>query len=145
MPAILLESSRGKTEHLLFALLLTEEVPDLLGRKGQERFVDVLLKPARPDNGSAATSGSTTACWSGSVGLQQGPSYVGRVLAIQRQVNTSANAKIANIPLSSAQALWAEMFPDDDNTDVSSRIIAVSPPIFTDVQISCTIDTGGHK
>jgi hypothetical protein len=135
----------NKTEHLLFALLITEEVPDLLGRKGQERFVDVLLKPARPDDGSTAAPGSTTACWSGSAGLRQGPSYVGRVLVVQRQVNTSAHASITNIPLSSAQGLWAEMFPGDDTTDVSSRIVAVSPPIFTDVQISCMVDTGGQK
>jgi hypothetical protein len=139
-------NSNSKTEHLVFALLLTEEVPDLLGRKGQERFRDVLLQPAHPSSNVLSIdpdTGYTYACWSGAP--QKGSNYIGRVLAIQRQVNTWAYKTVVNPPLSSAQDLWVEMFPNDDAADASSRIVAVSPPISVSVPVSCSKDTGGQK
>lgn len=129
-------NSNAKTEHLIFGLLLTEEVPDLLGRKGQERFCDVLLQPAD------AGAGFSFASWSGAP--QPGPRYVGRILVIQRQVNTYPYRQ-KNPRLDSASKLWEEMFPGDDASDVSSRIVAVSPPISVDVSTPCLTDTGGQK
>jgi len=132
-------NSDKKAEHLLFGLLVTEEVPDLLGRKSQERFVDVLLQPAQPD--------VTLACWK--AGLQQGASYTGRILVIQRQASTTSFA--GNISLANVEQLWDEMFPAKDNQsgrdtlDAVSRIVAVSPPISTALQESCVDDTGGQR
>jgi hypothetical protein len=138
-------NSKSKTEHLLFALLLTEEVPDLLGRKGQERFRDVLLEPAHPypPGGPDSDPDYTYACWSGAP--PRGSNYIGRILAIQRQVNTWPYKAVANPPLSTAQTLWDEMFPSDATADASSRIVAVSPPIAISVSPSCLNDTGGQK
>lgn len=118
-----------------FALLLTQQVPDLLGRLGQERFVDMLLEPG----GDASDS----ACWkwpmpSGGVPRQgiDMNRLIGRIVVIQRQVNTTAKcdpkAATATKPicdLGHAGDLWTELFPKDPTQDAVSRIIAVSPPI----------------
>jgi len=132
--------------HLIFGLLLTEEVTDLLGRKGQERFHDILLQPS--------VYKTTAASWKASpsdVG-----NLIGRIIAIQRQVHVShgaaqSDACQAGAPsaadtrppctLTQSDELWREMFPPDGQ-DAIARIVAVSPPIYAKTPISCSVDPG---
>ncbi len=113
--------------HMMFAFLLTEQVPDLLGRKGQERYFQVCVR--RTDGTHASWSFDKTADG-------QSP-FVGRVLAIQMNPVPSA-AAITNEDL-----LWGALFPQSDttavlNSDAMARIVAVSPPIFSNV-LTCSI------
>jgi hypothetical protein len=142
------------TPHLIFGLLLTEEVPDLLGRKGQERYVDLLLKPS--------ASGSTLASWKPARNYD-GKNLIGRIVAIQRQVNVTPPAGMSAAcqasaalddtrplcTLTTADELWEQMFPGEDKDgiaqDAIARIVAVSLPIQKNSPISCAIATGGQK
>ncbi len=121
-------------EHYIYALLVTEEVSDLLGRQGQERFRDVLLNPAIGVPGSS----STTARWTTSL---TGSAFMGRILVIQRQANSTAcTTKKAGCVLSNASDLWKEMFPSDvpEQQDVISRIVSVSPPVYSSgTRVTC--------
>lgn len=133
--------------HVIFGLLLTEEVTDLLGRKGQERFHDILLQPSADK--------STVASWKSDI---DSPNLVGRIIAIQRQVNVSPpQGKVdacqegvvspgddrPPCTLSTADELWRELFVPDGQ-DVIARIVAVSPPISRTLSISCGV-SGGNK
>jgi len=123
-------------EHYLFALLLTQEVSDLLGRKGQERFMDVLLHPAT----SATDPSFTIASWS-APGLDDA-NVIGRIIVIQRQANsTDCIKKTRTCALLTADDLWKEMFPPAglEDQDALSRIVSVSPPISVNPTISCAI------
>jgi hypothetical protein len=134
--------------HLIFGILLTEEVPDLLGRKGQERFRDVLLQPN--------TDKSILASWKSD---HDSPNLIGRIIAIQRQVNVSPPQSNADpcrggvvspgdarppCTLATADELWREMFPRDGQ-DVIARIMAISPPVTKTAPITCAVNTGGKK
>ena len=110
-----------------FALLLTQEVPDLLGRRGQERFVDMLLQPApivdtvKPPKTYAATD----AAWKCNSPLATEPksqNLIARIVVIQRQVNTTAlcgkppgpppsSVPCPYLDITDAADLWKEMFP----------------------------------
>ena len=148
----------------LFALLLTQEVPDLLGRRGQERFVEMLLQ---------APTKSVAALWTyDSTESKVDPSnqdLIARIVVIQRQVNTTAltpcfdppvpppappsEPKLPQCDVRTAEALWEEMFPQapgsdtlpEKANDAISRIVAVSPPIpaynRTASLKSCKVDT----
>jgi hypothetical protein len=111
-----------------FALLLTQEVPDLLGRRGQERFVDMLLQENFKN--------SATAAWNYTPKPEVNPnSLIARIVVIQRQINTSKNSSVCKDPknpscdVPDANHLWPELFPADPTQDAISRIVAVSPPI----------------
>lgn len=130
-------------EHYLLALLLTQEVPDLLGRKGQERFMNVLLHPAT----AAADPSFTTASWSAR-GIDDDANVIGRIIVIQRQANsTECKNKARTCALSTADDLWKEMFPPagSEDQDALSRILSVSPPISVSQTMACAIKTGGMK
>jgi hypothetical protein len=149
-------SHAADSAHVIFALLLTEEVPDLLGRKGQERFVDVLLQPA---------ADSVAASWQ--FPQPKGVNLIGRIVVIQRQVDVTSSSvgkdacRLDSDPkdrrplcnLSSVADLWDEMFPGNIDQDAVSRIIAVSPPVFTVRSpsisriglLSCAVDAGGQQ
>jgi hypothetical protein len=118
--------------HLVFGLLLTQQVNDMLGRPNQERFIDLLfLKPSGNEE--------TTAMWPYSIPKGLSPTdLIGRVVVIQRQVDTSAGCGAAPAPwpcdLTTRDELWKEMFPGMDSpdqkaSDAAARILAVSPPI----------------
>ncbi len=145
-----------------FALLLTEQVSDLLGRRGQERFVDMLLQA--PMNSSAAL-------WTYDPKESKvDPSkqdLIARIVVVQRQVNTTASTpcydpptpppapptepKLPQCDVRSAKAFWEEMFPPNTDAtpekakDATSRIVAVSPPILAykpaALPQSCKADT----
>ena len=131
----------------IFGLLLTQLVPDLIGRKGQERFIDLLLQ--------SASSSSTSAVWPfpKSNGIDP-TAIIGRIVVIQRQVNTSAAcdrpapATSPTCNLISAAELWKELFPAFTSTDPSifpdavDRIVAVSPPIPDRAPLDCSVDSG---
>lgn len=114
----------------IFGLLLTQEVPDLLGRRGQERFVDMLLQP---NEGTASASWPfTPQAWVDTKML------IGRIVVIQRQINISTGCNAPSTPpkfplcdIKNATDLWPELFPPDPTQDAVSRIVAVSPPIIT--------------
>jgi hypothetical protein len=137
-----------KEHHLVFGLLLTEEVEDLLGRKRQERFVDFLVTPATGAEAKAASWKYPT---------PQNPlkpstaKLIGRIVAIERQVNVSpfivgdsscGTSNTPNIPfvptcdLADYHELWKELFPDGDR-DAVARIVAVSPPIAKSISLTC--------
>ncbi|MGB0063096.1 MAG: hypothetical protein WBP85_01510, partial [Terracidiphilus sp.] len=137
-----------------FALLITEKVADLLGRPGQERYVDMLLQ---------APSKSKIAQWTydpAKSGINPDPkaqTLIARIVVIQRQVNTSKLCKAPSAVLppnplpcaysdvSDADGFWNEMFPSDPSQDATSRIVAISPPIPSynpmDLPQSCKLDT----
>lgn len=147
-----------------FALLLTQEVPDLLGRRGQERFVDMLLQ---------APTKSDAALWiydpKESKVDPSNQNLIARIVVIQRQVNVTAltpcfdppppppapptEPKLPQCDVRTAEALWEEMFPQapgadtlpEKAKDAISRIVAVSPPIPaynpTALPQSCKADT----
>jgi hypothetical protein len=140
--------------HLIFGLLLTEEVPDLLGRNGQERFQDVLLQPST-DKPTLASWKSNHDSWKSD---HDSPNIVGRIVAIQRQVNVSPPKDKADAcqdvvapldarppcTLTTSDELWSEMFPQDGR-DVMARIVAISPPITKTASISCAVNPGGKN
>jgi hypothetical protein len=122
--------------HLAYGLLITQLVPDLLGRPNQERFVDLpLLEPS--------SGGQTAASWSFKIPPGVPPTdLIGRIVVIQRQVGTSLGCDSKNqsksqppCDLTTTKELWCELFPpapqnaqfSDD--DAMARIIAVSPLI----------------
>jgi hypothetical protein len=112
--------------HMFFAFLLTEQVPDLLGRKGQERYFQVCVR--RTDGAHASWNFDKTTDG-------QSP-FVGRVLAIQMNPVPSA-AAITNEDL-----LWGALFPQNGattalNSDAMARIVAVSPPILSNA-LTCS-------
>lgn len=130
VPVELSTDSSVNNEHTLFALLLTEQVTDMVGRRGQERFLHVLL--TRPP-------GSKEATWQ-AAGLEGNANYVGRILVIQRQIKTTNN-KAPGV-LTDEHMLWDEMFPPAasnrlQSVDAVSRIVAVSPPISAAIS-ACT-------
>jgi hypothetical protein len=138
--------------HLVFGILITQLVPDLLGRPNQERFVDLpLLKPS--------SNGKTTASWSfiNPPGIDE-TNLIGRMVVIQRQVNTSIGCDPKNqsksqppCDLTTKKELWDELFPSAkpntqfSDADAISRIVAVSPPILASdspqTGLSCEKDT----
>jgi hypothetical protein len=141
--------SSNNSPNLIFGLLLTEEVTDLVGRKGQERFHDILLQPSVYNT----TSASWKASPSGGVNL------IGRIIAIERQVKVSpttgrSDACQTGVPsaadtrppctLNQSDELWREMFPPDGQ-DAIARIVAVSPPIYATAPISCSVDPARKK
>ncbi len=148
--------SLGSNLHLLlFGLLLTQQVNDMLGRLNQERFIDLqFLKPSANEE--------TTAIWA-NFAIPKGVAatdLIGRIVVIQRQVDTTTGCgtSAAQWPcdLTTRDELWKEMFPgldspsqkdspDQKNSDAVARIVAVSPPIpATDVSkrlLTCVRDT----
>ncbi len=116
--------------HLIFVLLLTGEVPDLLGRKGQERYHCAYTVQSDPELASWTFTGSSPS------------NPVGRILGIERKFNTTVAP-----PLLNAKQLWAELFPPAVNNtpiDSTSRIVSISPPVQAS-SLSCAVDSGGSK
>jgi hypothetical protein len=126
--------------HLTFVLLLTRKVSDMLGRKGQERFLDVCVALSNPFD----KNGKTQATWArGAVNGATDPDLVGRIMAIQLSPDASANQKVKdanppqtaatpppNFPPQSRDDLWAALFPaSGDAFDAFARIVTISPPI----------------
>jgi hypothetical protein len=112
--------------HMFFALLLTEEVPDLLGRKGQERYFQVCVR--RTD--------SSHASWNFDKNAEGQINFAGRILAIQLNPVPSASA------ITNEDSLWGALFPQSTtttalNSDAMARIVAVSPPILANA-LACS-------
>jgi hypothetical protein len=139
---------QDKESHLLFGLLLTEEVEDLLGRKGQERFVDFLVNPASGGDSTAASWKYPTPPNSPKPATSK---LVGRIVAIERQVyvspftpggaacdvaSTTNGPFVPTCGLIDYHELWKELFPDGDR-DAVARIVAVSPPIAQSISLTC--------
>lgn len=140
------------SSHLVFGLLLTEQVPDLLGRGNQERFIDLLLIKSSP------AGGKTSASWSYTK-PQDLPEtdLMGRIVLIQRQVNTSYGCGTTGEPpcdVANAKELFEELFPPPPtagssaqmpSVDAMARIIAVSPPIppsdSSTSYLNCAVDS----
>jgi hypothetical protein len=108
--------------HTMIALLVTERVSDMVGRKNQERFVDILVN---------MTNGAQRGMAEWDRGkLSQNANYVARVVMIQRHQAGSPK------PPKTGDDLWLELFPQSADEDAVSRIIAVSPPISAQ-QLNC--------
>jgi hypothetical protein len=124
-----LQPDDTKNTHLQHFLLLTEQVPDLLGRSGQERFVALCERAVNSTD------------WALPYGTNSPPP--GKAVARLLEVQVPFYRKNPDTALSSSQLLTEMFRPSDSEADAKARIIGISPPIFELNMEPCSTP-GGH-
>jgi hypothetical protein len=119
---IVLQPDSIPTTRIQHFLLLTEQIPDLIGRTGQERFVAI----------GALTSSNSFAIAVNPCAPDI-PCFPDRPVARIVEVQTPRNEAASAAPAPTADQLLDYLFPPAapaQNLDAKARIISLSPPIY---------------